>query len=71
MTTEDVENGDWYISGAHGRRALGYLGAMLATEGIIPPDFEQPRLLEMWGEALGATMKVEDNPPSPIGAPAS
>jgi hypothetical protein len=56
---------DWYVLGAHTRRAIGYLGAELAERGDLPPDFEQPQLLEIWGEALEATMDTDER--SPIG----
>jgi hypothetical protein len=65
---KDSENGELYITGTHARRAIGYLGASLASQGDLPLDFEQPKLLDIWSEALVATMQVEDNPPSPIGA---
>lgn len=55
----------WYVSDVHCRRAIGYLGAELAGRGDLRLDFEQPRLLEIWGEALSATMDVTE--PSPIG----
>lgn len=55
----------WYVSDVHCRRAIGYLSAKLAEDGHVPPNFESPKLLEMWGEALSATMDV--NEPSPIG----
>jgi hypothetical protein len=64
--SEDTGNGDWYILGAHARRAVGYLGAKLAEEDYLHPEFEQPTLLEFWGEALEATMDTEER--SPIGA---
>jgi len=69
MSREDDSNGEVYITGAHTRRALGYLGATLAERGYLPVDFEQPLLLDLWGEALEITMQIDDNPPSPIGAP--
>lgn len=55
----------WYVSDVHCRRAIGYLGAKLADEGHLPPEFLQPLLLEFWGEALEKTMDVTE--PSPIG----
>lgn len=55
----------WYVLDAHTHRAIGYLGAALAESGDLPPSFEQPRLLELWGEALQATMDVTER--SPIG----
>jgi len=63
---EDDSNGDWYILGAHARRAIGFLGASLAEDGDFPADFPQPRLLRLWGEALEATMDMDER--SPIGA---
>ena len=71
MSEHDSGNGEWYISGAHGRRALGYLGVSLVEQGHLASDFEQPILLDIWAEALEKTMLPEDNPPSPIGAPSS
>jgi hypothetical protein len=59
---------EWYVSGPHARRALGYLGASLAEQGYLPDDFEQPILLSLWGTALEATMEIDDDPPSPIGS---
>lgn len=55
----------WYVSDVHCRKAIGYLGAGLAAEGFLPPDFEQSELLEMWGKALEITMNPEEY--SPIG----
>jgi hypothetical protein len=66
MMEQDVENGEWYVTGAHTRRAVGYLGAHLAEHGYLPDDFEQPQLLEIWAQALLAT--VEDDELSPIDA---
>ncbi len=60
---------EWYVSGPHARRALGYLGVSLAARGYLDDEFEQPLLLALWGEALEATMEVDDVPASPIGAP--
>jgi hypothetical protein len=59
---EDRESADWYILGAHARRALGYLGAALAQEGF--KNFQQ--LLDLWGEALERTMDPDER--SPVGA---
>lgn len=61
-TTDDVT--EIYISQSHGIRALGYLGAKLAEEGSLPEEFEQPRLLLIWGEALAATMQLDDYSPA-------
>jgi hypothetical protein len=61
-STSDI---GWYVSDVHCRRAIGYLSAELAEKGYLVPDFESPLLLEMWGEALSATMDVTE--PSPIG----
>lgn len=58
----------WYVSDAHVHRALGYLGVELVQRGDLPGDFELPILLELFGAALGATMQVDDDVPSPIGA---
>jgi hypothetical protein len=60
---EEDSTSDWYILGAHARRALGYLGASLAESGDLPIDFEQPRLLDLWGEALTATMEMGEKSP--------
>lgn len=57
--------GEWYVSGAHTRRALGHLGAQLAEKGLLPPSFEQPRLLDMWGDAIAATVEVNERPAQP------
>lgn len=54
---------DWYVSGAHARRALGYLGARLAERGDLPAAFKQPLLLELWGEALAATLETTELSP--------
>ena len=62
--SDDSESG-WYVLDTHCRRAIGYLGAALAERGQLPVDFEQPALLELWGEALGQTMDPDE--PSPIG----
>lgn len=69
MTDNDSENGEWYVSGEHARRAIGYLGVSLSKH--LPGDFEQPYLLDLWGEALEATTINDANSesvPSPIGA---
>jgi hypothetical protein len=55
---------DWYVLGAHARRAIGYLGFSLIERGYLNQDFELPRLLDLWGEALTATM--DGNERSPI-----
>jgi hypothetical protein len=55
----------WYVSDRHCNRAIGYLSVDLVERGYLNPTFESPILLEMWGEALKATMDV--NEPSPIG----
>lgn len=57
---------DWYISRAHVVRALGYLGATLAEDGDLDPDFEQPKLLDVFENGLNAT--VEDDDLSPVDA---
>jgi hypothetical protein len=57
------ETSDWYVLGAHTRRAIGYLGASLAEHGHLPADFEQPLLLDLWGEALTATMETGERSP--------
>lgn len=57
---------DWYISRAHAVRALGYLGATLAEDGDLDPDFEQPKLLDVFENGLNAT--VEDDDLSPVDA---
>lgn len=69
METTDSDSGasDWYVLGAHARRAIGYLGAALSERGDLATDFEQPVLLDLWGEALQATMEPAEA--SPIGAP--
>jgi len=64
----DSGQNDWYITGTHARRAIGYLGAKLAEEDYFNFEMEQPKLLEFWGEALQATMLETDDNPSPIGA---
>ena len=53
----DVAGGDWFVSGAHARRALGHLSVALVEAEALPGDFELPRLLDMWGEALEVTME--------------
>lgn len=67
--SEDVEDSTseygWYVLDTHCRRAIGYLSAKLVEEGHLAGDFESPRLLDMWGEALSVTMEVTE--PSPIG----
>ena len=55
----------WYVSDVHCRRAIGYLSAKLAELGYLVPEFESPRMLALWGEALEETMNVTE--PSPIG----
>ena len=55
---------DWYVSSSHAVRALGYLGARLAEDGDLNPKFEKPKLLLIWGEALAATMKLDDHSPA-------
>jgi hypothetical protein len=63
---EDTETDiGWYVSDVHCTRAIGHLSAALAEGGFLPPDFQSPLLLEMWGEALAATMVTSE--PSPIG----
>jgi hypothetical protein len=64
----DTES-EWYVSGAHARRALGYLGVELAERGDLPDDFEMPVLLDLWGDALTATVDLDDEVPSPVHAP--
>jgi len=65
MEEDAVSEIGWYVSDVHCTRAIGHLSAALAEGGFLPPDFQSPLLLEMWGEALSATMNV--NEPSPIG----
>jgi len=45
-----------FISDDHAHRALGYLGVSLAERGDLAADFEQPLLLDLWDEALAATV---------------
>jgi hypothetical protein len=52
-----------YVSVTHTRRAIGYLGAMLAEGFYLNPDFEQPLLLEFWSEALHKTMDLNERSP--------
>jgi hypothetical protein len=65
VSDREVSGIGWYVSDVHCRRAIGYLGAKLAEEGHLVSGFEQPLLLEFWGEALEATMDVDEA--SPIG----
>jgi hypothetical protein len=65
---QDAAGRDWYISGAHARRAVGHLSVALVEEGALPGDFELPRLLDLWGEALTATMSDDDENLSPLDA---
>jgi hypothetical protein len=62
VVPEDTASG-WYVLDSHTRRAIGYLGASLAESGDLPADFEQPRLLDLWAEALEATMQVDELSP--------
>ena len=62
MSEQDTSS-DWYVLGAHSRRAIGYLGAALAERGDLPVDFEQPQLLDLWGEALKETMDGAERSP--------
>lgn len=66
MATDTVSG--WYVSDAHVHRAIGWLGVELVERGDLPGDFELPILLELFGEALEATLDVNDDVPSPIGA---
>jgi hypothetical protein len=66
---QDSGEGEWYITGAHARRAIGYLGAELIERGHLQKDFDFAELPEIWGKALQATMSESDEDPSPIGAP--
>jgi hypothetical protein len=59
---EDSGNGEWYVSGAHTRRAVGYLSAAMPELHQV----EAGRLLDSWGEALLLTIETGDL--SPIGA---
>jgi hypothetical protein len=66
---EDTGRAEWYVSGAHARRAVGYLSAALAERDALPENFPSPVLLDLWGDALLATELEDDYPPSPIGVP--
>ena len=63
----DREDGAWYVLDSHARRAIGYLSVALVKEGVLPGDFEIPRLLDLWGEALERTIEPDER--SPVGAP--
>lgn len=62
MTTSDTEGSDWYISGRHARRAIGYLTAALPELQAV----EVPRVAEAWAEALERTIDPDER--SPVGA---
>jgi len=63
----DTGASDWYITGAHARRAVGYLCAVLVTQGHLPKDFDFAWVADIWAKALEATMSHSDEDPSPIG----
>ena len=63
MADVDDEATEWYISRAHAVRALGYLGATLAEDGDLDPEFEQPKLLEVFADGLAKTISVHDYSP--------
>ena len=54
----------WYLSGAHCCRAIRLLEKWM-EEGWVPDDHGSPNLLEMWSEALEAT--IDPNEESPLG----
>lgn len=60
--TDDQTTG-WYISDSHATRAVGYMGAAMVEKQWLVPDFIQPLLLALWGEALAATMQLDDLSP--------
>jgi len=66
---DNDSSSDWYVLGAHTRRAIGYLSVALVERGLVPANTELSQFLDLWGEALQATMEVNER--SPIGAESS
>jgi hypothetical protein len=44
------------LSRAHAYRALGWLAAELIERGLLPLDFDDTQLVDLYEEALGATV---------------
>jgi hypothetical protein len=67
MSDSEIPAGEigWYVSDVHCMRAIGYLGAELVTKGYLSEDFEFPKLIEIWEDALRETMVMTE--PSPLG----
>lgn len=60
---EDISH---YLLVTHCNRAIGYLSAELVEQGYLPADFESPRLLDMWAEALNKTLDLSEQSPISI-----